>query len=62
METVYNWVMSLTADDYFRLKVIGMIAGVLLMPVAAVVGTVIAFRDYKVKRERREKLLSRLRR
>lgn len=62
METVYNWVMNMSADDYFRLKVMGMIAGVLLMPVAAVVGTVIGFRDYKVKRERREKLLSRLRR
>lgn len=62
MDTIFNWVMNMSADDYFRLKVIGMIAGVLLMPVAAVVGTVIAFRDYKVKRERREKLLSRLRR
>lgn len=62
METVYNWVMSLTADDYARLRVIGMIAGVLLMPVAAVVGAVIGFREYNVKRERREEMLSRLRR
>lgn len=62
METVFNWFMNITADDYARLRVIGMIAGILLMPVAAVVGTVIAFMDYKVKRERREKLLSRLRR
>lgn len=62
METVYNWLMNITADDYARLRVIGMIAGVLLIPVVAVVGTVIGFREYKVKRERREKLLSRLRR
>ena len=62
METVYNWVMSLTADDYFRLKVIGMIAGGLLLPVVMVVSVVVAYLDAKVKRERREKLLSRLRR
>lgn len=62
MDTIFNWVMSLTADDYARLRVIGMIAGVLLMPVAAVVGAVIGFLDYKVKRERRERLFRSFRR
>lgn len=62
METVYNWLMSLTADDYARLRVLGVIAGVVMAPVVVVVSVVVAYLDLKVKRERRERLFRSLRR
>lgn len=62
MDTIFNWVMNMSADDYFRLKFIGSLVGVALVPVAFVVGAVIGFRDYKVKLKRREEMLSRLKR
>lgn len=61
MNTIFNWVMNMSADDYFRLKVIGSLVGVALVPVVVVASVVIAYFDFKVKRERRERLLRRLR-
>ena len=62
METVYNWLMNITADDYARLRVLGVIAGVALLPVALLLAVVNAYLDAKVKRERRERLFRSLRR